>query len=179
MLTFFVISMVGLALLLFSAIFGHDQDFAGHEFSFEHGYESGDTGGGPSIFNFKVIALFMVAFGAGGAIARYYDASYLVSSLIGVGSGLVIGGAGWQLMRLLWRQQGSSTLYNEDLVNCVGQVKTAIPGSGVGEISVVVKNQRQHLPARSEDGMAIEEGAEIKITSCPGEDTVIVQRVKN
>ena len=181
MLVFFVLALVGLAFLLLSAVFGGDHDFsAEHEFSFEHGYEVGsdhESGGGPGPFSLRVISLFVTAFGAVGAIGRYYDASYVLSSFLGFVGGTLVGAAGLQIMRFFWRQQATSTVCSDDLISSTAEVKTAIPPSGVGQISVVVKNQLRYMPARSKEGIGIEEGAIVKIVACPGGSSVIVERV--
>ncbi len=181
MLIFLVLALVGIAFLLISAVLGGDHDFsAEHEFSFEHGYEVGsdhEAGGGPGPFSLRVISLFVTAFGAVGAICRYYGASYILSSFIGFGGGVLTGGIGLQIMRFFWRQQATSTICSDDLINSNAEVKTAIPPSGVGQISVVVKNQLRYMPARAKDGATIEEGATVRILACPGGSSVIVERI--
>ncbi len=180
MLVFLSLACVGVVFLLISAFFGGDHDAsADHEFHFEHGYEAaaGHEGeGGPSPFSMRVISLFVTAFGAVGAISRYYGTSYFLSSLSGLVGGVLVGGIGYQIMKFFWKQQATSTVCSEDLINSSAEVKTAIPGSGVGQISLVVKNQLRYMPARSKDGKDIEGGAIVKIVACPGGDTVIVER---
>ncbi len=181
MLIFLVLALVGVAFLLFSAVLGGDHDLsADHEFSFEHGYEAGsdhEGGGGPGPFSLRVISLFVTAFGAVGAISRYYGASYILSSFLGFIGGILIGAAGLQIMRFFWRQQATSTVCSDDLISSNAEVKTAIPPSGVGQISVVVKNQLRYMPARTKEGIGIEEGATVRIVACPGGGSVVVERV--
>jgi hypothetical protein len=181
MLVFLILALVGVIFLLISAILGGDHDLSGdHEFHFEHGGEteaSHDTGGGPSPLSVRVLSLFVTAFGAVGAIARYKGASYPLSSILGLVGGFVIGGIGYQIMKFFWKQQATSTVSSEDLINSTAEVKTAIPPSGVGQISLVAKNQLRYMPARAMDGKNIEEGATVKIVACPGGDTVIVERI--
>ncbi len=180
MLVFLILAIGGAVFLLISAMLGGDHDLStDHEFHFEHGYEaaSGHDGeGGPSPLSIRVISLFVTAFGAIGAISRYNGASYVLSSILGLVGGVLVGGVGFQIMRFFWKQQATSTVGSEDLINCSAEVKTAIPDSGVGQISLVVKNQLRYMPARSRDGKGIEEGATVKIVVCPGGDTVIVDR---
>lgn len=180
MLVFLILALVGVIFLLMSAVLGGDHEMAAeHEFSFEHGYEADsghETGGGPSPFSVRIISLFVTAFGAVGAIARYQGASYVLSSIIGLLGGLVIGAIGLQIMKFFWKQQVTSTVCSEDLLNSTGEVKTAIPASGVGQISVVIKNQLRYMPARGKDGQGIEEGAVVKIVACPGGGAVIVEK---
>jgi len=179
MLVFVGIALVGLFFLGVSALFGGSHDVGEHEFSFEQGYGTDADhalGGGPSPFSLRIISLFVTAFGAVGAIARYYNASYMASSVVGVAGGFAVGAIGWRLMKLFWEQQATSTVSVDELLGVIGEVKTAIPASGVGQVSVVVKSQRLYSLARSKDGRPIEEGVLVKIVAHPG-DAVIVERV--
>jgi len=171
-LVFLVIALAGLSLLLISAIFGGHDDLAA-----DHDHAAGAHGeaGEPSPFSTRVICLFLTAFGAVGAIGRHYDLSYMNSSAIGAGAGLLVGLAGWQVICLFWRQQASSLVGAEDLRGLMGQVSTEIPAAGIGQISVVAKSQRMYERARAKDGGRIEEGAQVKILEYSG-DTVVVER---
>ncbi len=180
MIVFLIVAFVGVFFLIFSALLGGDHDVsADHEFHFEHGYEAGsdhEGGSGPSPFSLRIISLFLTAFGAIGAIVRYNGVSYVLSSVSGLVGGVVIGGMGLQMMRFFWRQQATSTICSDDLIYASAEVKTAIPPSGVGQVSVVVKSQLRYMSARSQDGNPIEEGAIVKIVACPGGGAVVVQR---
>jgi membrane-bound ClpP family serine protease len=121
--------------------------------------------------------LFVTTFGAAGAVARNYGLSYPLCSLIGMACGLVTGTAGWQLLRVLWKQQASSTVTRDDIVGAAGEVKTAIPEGGVGQVSIVARGQRLYPMARSADGKAVEEGALVKVLESAG-DCVVVERLQ-
>ena len=133
MLVFLILACVGVVFLLISAFFGGDHDVsADHEFHFEHGYEAAaghEGGGSPSPFSTRVISLFVTAFGAVGAISRYYEASYFLSSLSGLVGGVLVGGIGYQIMRFFWKQQATSTVCSEDLIN-----SSALPGERSGSL---------------------------------------------
>lgn len=178
MLIFMMLGAIGFLMLLLSLVFGDHGDLsAEHEFGFEHGYEGGDgdheNSGGPSPFSMRVIAIVLVFFSVGGSLARYYDVSYMTSSLIGVAAGLIAGFLAFQFVRILWKQQASSTASYEDMIGITGEVKTAIPSSGLGEISIVVKQRPYYLSARSKNGQAIPQGATVKIMSYPGDSAVV------
>lgn len=181
MIVFVTIALVGLVFLAISALFGGDHDF-GHDFSTDHGVEvhpgehGGDGEGGPGPFSLRVLALFMVAFGASGAIAHHRGSSYPLSSFAGLLAGLALGAAGWQFMKLLWSQQSSSTVSARDFIGLVGEVKTAIPSAGPGQISVIVKGQRMHRMARTRRSGGIEEGVTVVIVDS-GPDAVVVERM--
>ena len=180
MFVFLILAIVGVVVLLMSAVLGGDHDMSvEHEFSFEHGYEVGsdhEAAGGPSPFSLRIISLFLTAFGAIGAIARYNGFSYVLSSIVGLLGGFVIGAIGLQIMRFFWKQQVTSTVSSDDLINSTAEVKTAIPASGVGQISVVVKNQLRYMPARTKEGQTIEEGTVVKVVACPGGGAVVVEK---
>ena len=180
MFIFIGLGAIGFLLLLLSLVLGdHDDLSAEHEFGFEQGYEGGDheTSGGPSPFSMRVIAIVLVFFSVGGSLARYYDASYMTSSLIGVATGLIAGLLAFQFVRILWKHQASSTASYEDMIGITGEVKTPIPSSGLGEISIVVKQRPYYLSARSKDGQAISQGTTVKIISYPG-DSAVVETVR-
>ncbi len=182
MIVFITIAIAGLILLLVTALLGGDHDFSAHEVSFEQGYEPGgdhlmETG--PSPFSLRVISLFAVTFGAIGAISRHYEWSLPMSCIFGVIGGIIVGTGGWGLMKVFWRQQASSTVSSQDIIDSSGEVKTAIPASGIGQISIVVKNQLRYLAARSEDGGAIEEGAIVRIIDCQGGNMAIVKKIQH
>ena len=170
MVLFVTIALVGLLILVLSALSGaghmdHDHDFHGLETHADHGVHHGETSQpdqhAPSPFSMRVISLFLVGFGAMGAIGDRRGWGYMVSSVAGILAGLGVGLSGWQFIKLLLRQQGSSTVSSEDLVGKTGKVITAIPFSGIGEISVVVKGQLLHFMAREIGGDAIEAGLEV------------------
>lgn len=84
---------------------------------------------------------------------------------------------GLMLMRFFWSQQATSSVNSTDMVGQVALVKTAIPEAGVGQVSVVVKNQRFYPVARSTSGEGIEEGAAVRIVEYYG-DSVTVERLQ-
>ena len=174
MLVFATIGMVGFFFLIVSALFGGDHDM-------DHGFEAGhdhDVGheGGPSPFSVRIISLFLTAFGATGAIARTYSLGYPASSGLGVGAGLVVGFAGFKLIEFFMQQQASSTVAEEDLMGAVGQVSTAIPDGGVGQVGLTVKGRRVYPSARAAGGAAMEEGTQVKVVRSAGNE-VFVEKV--
>jgi len=185
MLVFLCIAIVGLVFLLVAAVFGGESDvggehdIGGHEVGMDHAHEVSHDheAAGPSPFSTRVIAMFLTTFGAAGAIGRYYGMGYMGSSGVGLGAGLITGFVAWQLIALFWRQQASSMISQDELVGLTAEVKTAIPESGIGQVSLVFKSQRLHYPARSKDSKTIEEGAIVKVVQCSG-GSVIVERVQ-
>ena len=172
---FIALAVVGFLFLLVSAIFGGDHDVGGHDISHDVDASHDVVQGGPSPFSLRVISIFITAFGAAGAIAALLHAPAWAIILIATVSGLLMGAIALVLLRFCYGQQSTSSVDADEMVGQMGQVKTAIPTSGVGQVSVVVKSQRFYPIARSKGGEEIEEGAAVKIVQYLG-DMVIVER---
>ena len=157
-----------LVMLFVGEVFGADHDVGGHDAALEHGDH-----GGPSILSARVMASFLTAFGVGGVVARYYHLSHPASSGVGVAAGLVMSTIVYQFAKLLYSQQASSEVRMTTLVGRTAQVSVAISKGGVGQISLTYGGERSEHIARSEDGRAVSEGAEVVITGLRG-DTVVV-----
>jgi len=185
MIILVTIALVGLVFLLIAAIFGGEHGLAGHDvddvapgYDMDHDADHGfEHAVGPSPFSLRVISLFLAAFGSAGAISHYCKPYYPLSSVVGLLGGVLCGYAGWLLMKLFWSQQASSSVRGTEMIGRVAQVKTAIPVSGVGQVTVVVKNQRFYPLARTMAGEQIEEGASVRILEFAG-DAVLVERFR-
>jgi hypothetical protein len=165
---FLAIAAVGFLFLVIALIFGEIFDF------FEHDIDA-DIGG-PGIFSTRVIAVFITAFGGFGAIATRSGATPLIASLIGLGSGVIFGGAILVFARFLFNQQASSDVRSTDLVGQNARVIVAIPPNGVGQIRCRVGEELVDKVAQSRDGSAIAEHATVRVDTVLGE-TVIVTKL--
>ena len=165
---FLAIAAVGFLFLVIALLFGGVFDF------FEHDHDV-DLGG-PGIFSTRVVAVFVTAFGGFGAIATRSGASPLIASLVGLGSGLVFGGAILAFARFLFNQQASSEVRTTDLVGQNARVIVAIPANGVGQIRCRVGEELVDKVAQSRDGAAIAEHASVRVETVLGE-TVIVTKL--
>ena len=174
---FLAITFVGLIVLALSALGGH-HEFGGHEFSIDHDHDvahdmHGDTDGSPSFLSTRILSLFTVAFGAIGAISTHKGAPTLLSIILALAGGSGLAYLGLFLMRLFWRQQASSTVESEEFLAQYGQVHIPIPAGGRGEVSVVVREQRFYLPARSRGGVEIPYGTRVLIIQNDGTQLVV------
>lgn len=172
-MTFFIIcGGIGLLFTLFSMFSGHDGDIsADHEVGGDHDSE------GVSIFSFRSIVVFLTGFGAVGAIATYYGCSMMVSSILGILSGVVLAFVAWRLMVIIMKQQASSTINYNTLVNKTGVVTTTISVNGMGEVMVEASGQRKYCPARSDQQVQIPEHSSVKIVSVSA-GVLIVQKIQ-
>lgn len=142
----------------------HDHD---HDADHGHGFLGGFFG---RLFSPKVVASFVMVFGAVGGIARYKGASVLSSGIYGVLGGVAIAAVMSALFTLLYKQQADSLKKTFLLRGKSGMVEVPIPESGYGE--VVVEGQ-QYL-AESSDGKPISKGTQVKVVNTAG-STLIVQ----
>ena len=180
---FLMIALVGFLFLIASAFLGGhevggDHDIHGLDVHADHDVHHPDAHqheNSPSPFSIRVITVFLVAFGIAGDVAYGWGFGTIVSSVIGTLSGFGFGALAHQLLKFLWRQQSDSTVAETDFIGKSGEVKIAIPPSGLGQISIEVKGKRMYLPAREIGGDSIEEGAQVFIVESAS-GAVIVHR---
>jgi hypothetical protein len=164
---FLGIAGIGFIFLIVSMIFGEIFDFFDHDIDFDHG--------GPGILSSRVLAVFVTAFGAFGAIAMNNGMSPGPASGVGAASGVVFGGVIYMFLRFLYGQQASSDVLSSDLVGQTGRVIIGIPANGVGQVRVRIGEELVDKIAQARDGLAIAEHAAVKIEEVLGE-TVIVRK---
>ncbi len=179
MLVFFSIATIGLAWLLMALIFGHDHDVE-HEVDHDTGHGEHDTGGDAptvSLFSSKVIATLIMGFGVAGGIASYYDQSWVVSSVWGLGSGFILAALMYGFMVILYGQQASTIIHTAGAVGKQGEVTVTIGENATGEVGLTVKNTYVTYVARSADGSSIPRGQIVYVREVVG-STLIVQTAR-
>jgi len=176
MIIYTVCLIVGLLFILVSAIFGHfigghDADAGvgtgGHaEAGFDH---SGVPG--ISFFSPLVMACFITAFGGFGIVFS----DFKPTSNVWVSAPLSIAGGFCTAFLVLWvfnavfsKTQSSSESHVGSLVGQAASTLTPIPEKGVGEIAYVQGGTRYTAPARSEGGVGLAAGQQVKITRIVG-----------
>lgn len=164
---FLAIAAVGFIFLIVSLVFGEIFDFFDHDLDFDHG--------GPGVLSGRVIAVFITAFGAFGAIAVNNGMSTGAASGVGVGSGVVFSGIIYMFLRFLFGQQASSDVVASDLVGQNARVVVSIPANGVGQVRCRIGEELVDKIAQSRDGLAIAENTPVTIQEVLGE-TVIVKK---
>lgn len=166
---FVAIAALGFVFLVVSLIFGEIFDF------FDHDLDLGMDHGGPGVLSSRVIAVFITAFGAFGAIAVNNGLSPGPASGVGLGSGLVFGGIIYGFLRFLFGQQATSEVLTSDLVGQSARVVVGIPANGVGQVRCRIGEELIDKIAQSRDGLAIPENTPVHIEEVLGE-TVIVRK---
>jgi len=152
---------------------GHGDGGHEHDHDADHGGDSGHAT--VSIFSPKIIALFCVGLGAGGALATVYGLGVTSSSLIGLASGLGLGGLMVGMLRMLYSQQASSNLDIDSAIGRIGTVTIDIMPGATGEIALSVSGQYTTFFARARmSELLISRGREVKVVSVSG-STLIVE----
>ena len=173
MLMFFTIALIGFLYVLFTSIIGHAAD-AVHDIG--HGGGDGHDGDGEhmtSIFSPRIIAIFLMGFGAAGGVARFYGYSYPMSCLVGFGIGIAVGCVMFWLMEFLARQQCSSLIKTSDLVGQVGTVDVSIEDNDPGEVSVQYGGRAGVYIARSKGGKRIGKGKQVRVLETAGSSLTV------
>jgi hypothetical protein len=121
----------------------------------------------------RVISIFLTAFGGFGAIGVSLGFAAVGATLFGLLGGVVFGGLVFYFGRLLYRQQSSSSVTEEDLIGRAAHVVVAVQEGHIGQIACRIGEERVEKLARSADGAAIPAGTVVRIDSIAG-DAVIV-----
>jgi hypothetical protein len=138
-----------------------------------HDLDGAADGGAPGLFSTRVLAVFVTAFGATGAIASYHGASALVASGAGLASGALFGGLILLFARFLYGQQASSEIRSGELLGRPARVVVAIPAGGVGQVRCRVGEELLDKIARAGDGGAIAENSPVRVDDVEGEIVVV------
>jgi len=184
MIIFFTIAAGAFLYILLTSMFGHDHDMdhdiGGMDHDIDHSFEDGDEAGDEnghmmSIFNTKVIAMFVMGFGATGGIAMYYNKGYPLSCVLGMAAGAAMGVATFYLLEFLSRQQANSLVKTSSLIGRFGTVEVKISGIQPGQVGVSADDRYGTYVARGKAGAVIERGSKVKIVDTVGSDLIVEQ----
>lgn len=164
---FLGIAALGLVFLLISLVFGELFD--------DFGLHADAVGGhdGAGIVDTRAVAVFITSFGGFGAMGVLAGLSTFASSLLGLASGLVLGGAVALFARFLYRQQASSSVSSSQLVGRTAQVTVKIPQGGIGQISCRIGEERVEKLARTRDGQELTPGTLVRIDEFTGDSAIV------
>ncbi len=168
MTIFLAIGGLGFLFLLISLIVGDVFDMLGFQFDLTLD-ASHDFG----LFDSRVIAIFLTAFGGFGAIGAALGYGAAVSSVFGILGGVAFGALVFYFGRFLYRQQASSSVTEEDLIGRTAQVVVGIPANQVGQIACRIGEERVEKIARTRDGAAIKAGETVYIEEITGEGLIV------
>jgi hypothetical protein len=146
----------------------------------------GDGGGDSPAAEFRVLSLQTIsafAMGSGWmglASLRVMDTSFTVSTLIAIGSGLVVAWVLLSLLRALWTLQSSGNIPLDAALGKTGTVYIAVPpkGEGSGRVTIVVNKRRREYSAVQHGGVAIESKTRVGIVGVDhASNTVSVEEI--
>ena len=170
---FAIIGGVGFVFLLASLILGDIFEMFGGETDL--GGEGTDFG----LFDSRVIAVFITAFGGFGTIAAWSGYGAVASSLAGLLGGLVFGGVVSAFGRFLVGQQASSTVTDDALIGKTAQVTGAIKPGSAGQITSRVGDERVERLARASADAEIAAGSLVTIKSIAGDSVIVAPEGTN
>ncbi len=166
---FAIIGGVGFIFLLVSLVLGDIFEMFGGDADLG-GADGTDFG----LFDSRVIAVFITAFGGFGLIAAWAGFGTVPSSLSGLLGGVIFGGIVSAFGRFLVSQQASSSVTDDDLIGRTAQVTVSIKPGTLGQITTRIGDERVEKLARTASGDEIKPGAIVKIAAIAG-DSVIVE----
>ena len=164
---FLTMLFIGFALMISSLFVDNDHGFDHGDVDVTSAHEVSD---GPSWLNLKIIAVFLVAFGAMGSIVRYYGYDIMTSSLLALANGLALAFCVYKILKLFYAQQASSHVSEAEVIGKTALVTVAIADFSVGEITLIVKGSQLSYVARSTvfTGEPIKEGSLVRINGLTG-----------
>ena len=128
----------------------------------------GATKGGAHLswFNASTVMAFLAWFGGTGyLLTKHSNFVAIVSLSIAVGAGLAGGWIVYRFMyRLLQNREAEMNEWDYRHEGSVGKVSMTIPADGTGEVIFEQHGVRRSAGARSDDGSAIQKGAEVVIS---------------
>ena len=124
-------------------------------------------------FDSRVLSIFATAFGGLGAIGILMGLGSLVSSLVGLVGGLVLGGIVLYFGRLLYKQQSSSSVSTQQLIGRIADVIVTIRPGGIGQISCRFGEERVEKLARSRDNTEIKAGSKVVIEEVADDGLIV------
>lgn len=163
---FLIVGAIGFLFLMVSLIVG--DLFEAFDFDLDL-----DTNGDFGLFDSRVVSVFLTTFGFVGAIAIQFGFGVLLSSLFGLGGGVLLGGLVFAFGYFLHSQQSSSSVSEKDLIGKRAQVIVGIRPGSIGQISCRIGDERVEKIARAGNGQEIKTGETVYIEEITS-DAVIV-----
>jgi membrane protein implicated in regulation of membrane protease activity len=125
----------------------------------------GPRGHTSSPMNLTVLLMFLTWFGGAGYLMTHsHNAAATAAFTVAAGAGFT-GGALMYLFTARVFMANEKPLREEDfeMVGVIGRVSSSIRATGTGELIYTQQGTRRSCGARSEDGRAIERGAEVVV----------------
>ncbi|MGI8668260.1 MAG: hypothetical protein ACR2J3_00240 [Aridibacter sp.] len=176
LIIFLVTGGIGFLFLIISLIIGDIFDAFDFDLDnpdFDHPDVDAGGVGHFGVLDSRVISVFLTAFGFIGAIGLQLGLGGVIGSLLGIASGLILGGLIFAFGYYLVSQEASSPVTNRELVGHAAQVIVDIKPNSIGQISFNVREQRIDKLARTRDGKEIKAGESVFIEEIAGNEFIV------
>ena len=167
LMVFLGIAALGFVFLLISLVVGDIFD----SFGFETGLDGATNGHG--LLDSRVISVFVTAFGGVGAIGIQMGLTIVLSSLLGLAGGIVLGGIVSLFGRFLYSQQATSSVNTSQLIGRPAQVIVSITPGSLGQVSCRIGEERVEKLARARDDREIKAGATVRVEEVAGDSLIV------
>lgn len=128
---------------------------------------------GIGVLDSRVVSIFITAFGCVGAIGVQLGLNPVLSGILGLLSGIVLGAIVFYFGKLLYHQQASSSVSAHQLLGRLAEVTVTIPPGTVGRISCRFGEERVEKLARARDEIEIKSGTTVRIEEIAGEAVIV------
>lgn len=172
MIVFGTIALIGLVVYIIMSVGGHAAD-AAHDMVHGDAGHDGDNGHMVSVFSPRVVAIFMMGFGATGALARYSGCSYVTSCFYALCVGFVVGGIMWAIARFFAKAQSNSLFTTDKLIGQEGIVDISVNEGFPGEVSITYAGRFNTYTAYSKGKKSISKGSRVKVVSVSGSNLFV------
>lgn len=162
--TFFLtILVVGVAYILISLFFGGlgelDIDIG------ELG--TGDASADALGLSLSAISAFCVGLGAVGTVASLNNWSFIVTILVSLLFGLILGRFLQSLLRFALRQEGGDVIKTNDIIGSVARITVNIPAGRLGE-GMIEEPQRMKNAVKNIDEAPLQKGDKVVVIDIDG-----------
>jgi membrane protein implicated in regulation of membrane protease activity len=165
LIVFLGIAAIGFVFLMISLVVGDIFDSVG--------FDPGLDANGHGFLDSRVLSVFVTSFGGFGAIGIQSGFGIVVSSLMGLAGGVVLGGLVSLFARFLYKQQSSSSVTTNQLVGRSAQVIVSIAPGSVGQVSCRIGEERVEKLARSRDNEEIKAGTMVRVEEVAGDSLIV------
>ncbi|MBV6458658.1 MAG: hypothetical protein HONBIEJF_01792 [Fimbriimonadaceae bacterium] len=176
MTLYLVAAMVGLGLIIFTAIAGGHDTHVDHDLTGDAGIHWDDIGLAPFL-SLRFWTYFAATFGLTGAVLSLMRAPFqqqnLIASLVG---GFVVGLAVHFAMRALRRSESSSAAHVDDLIGREGKLLVGIREGQPGKVRLDVKGDLIDMLALPESGKTAEAGETVYVLAIENDRAIVARR---
>lgn len=182
MTLYLVAAMVGLGLIIFTALAGGHDAHMDHDLSVDHDVGGDhevhwDHGGLAPFISLRFWTYFAATFGLTGAVLSLTNASnpqqILIASLVG---GFAVGLMVHFAMRALRRSESSSAANVDDLIGKEGKLLVAIRDGQPGKVRLDVKGDLIDMLALPQSGVTAEVGETVYVLAIENDRAIVARR---